>query len=157
MNIRPLRAEDVGYAITAWQEAHKTSPTARRAPWWAYKREYGDVFKQIVDDPATIMLGAYDGVDQLLGFLVMTPGKRVNTLHWCQVKRKLAGKRVPERRDLFFRMLKAADLGARFAYTLRGPHVAKETGARSLDELLVNDLRAKGVTATYIALKEWLK
>lgn len=157
MIIRPLRDEDRGYALTAWSEAHKTSPGCARAPWFAYKIEYVSMFKKIIDDPTTVMLGAYDGVDQLLGFLVMTPGKRVDTLHWCQVKKKIGDQRVPERRDLFFRLLEAADLGPRFAYTLKGPRCRKETGARSLDELLVADLRARGITATYVSMKEYLK
>lgn len=157
MNIRPLDADDVGYALTAWQEAHKTSPNCRRAPWWAYRQEYGAMLKRIVDDPGTAMLGAYDERDRLLGFLVMTPGTRVHTLHWCQVKRKLDGERVLERRRIFFGLLDAANLGRRFVYTLRGPRVDKATGARSLDELLAHDLRAMGVTATYVAMKEWIQ
>lgn len=157
MIIRPLKEEDIGYALTSWAECHKTSPGCRRAPWWSYRREYVDLFKKIVDDPATVMLGAYDGADRLLGFLIMTPGKRVHAVHWCQIKRKLDGKLVPERRDLFFRLLEAAELGQRFVYTLRGPRVDAKTGAKSLDEILVNDLRAKGVAATYIPLKEYLQ
>jgi hypothetical protein len=160
MNIRPLDADDVGYALTAWQEAHKTSPGCRRAPWWAYRREYGEMFKRIVDDGLTQMLGAYDERDRLLGFLVMSIGKRVHTLHWCQVKRKITrdgAERVLDRRRIFFALLEAADLGTRFVYTLRGPRVTNIENVRSLDELLVNDLRAQGVTATYVALKEWLK
>lgn len=156
MQIRPLDAGDVRYALTAWQEAHKTSPSCRRAPWWAYRQEYGTAFKQLVDDPSTILLGAYDERG-LLGFLIATRGKRLHTLHWCQTKRKIGDTRVEDRRRIFFDLIEAANLGSRFAYTLRGPRVAKETGARSLDEILVNDLRAMGVTATYVALKEWLR
>jgi hypothetical protein len=157
MNIRPLDVEDVGYALTAWQEAHKTSPSCKRAPWWVYRVEYGAVFKTLVDDATTVMLGAYDERDRLLGFLVMTPGKRVHTLHWCQIKRKLDGERVLDRKRIFTALLEAADLGTRFVYTLRGPRVDKKLGAKSLDELLVSDLRAKGITATFVALKEWIK
>lgn len=157
MEIRPLDADDVGYALVAWQHAHKTSPNCRRAPWWSYKREYGALFRQLVDDASTVMLGAYDDQQRLLGFLVMTPGKRVHTLHWCQVKRKLGDERVLDRRRIFLELIEAAKLGSRFVYTLRGPRVAKQTGARSLDEIMVELLRAKGTTATYVALKEWLQ
>ncbi len=156
MNIRELDAVDEGYALTAWQNAHKRSPGCRRAPWWAYRREYGDLLTRLVNDPSTRMLGASGG-DGLLGFLVATPGKRVHTLHWCQVKQKLAGVRVKRRREIFFDLLSAAQLGRQFVYTLQGPRVRKETGARSLDELLVADLRERGITATYVSMKEWLK
>jgi hypothetical protein len=155
--IRSLDVDDVGYALTAWQEAHKTSPKCRRAPWWAYRQEYGALFKRLVADATTVMLGAYDERGRLLGFLVMTPGKRVHTLHWCQVKRKLGNERVQDRRDIFMALLEAAGLGKLFVYTLRGPRVAKETGARSLDELLAADLRARGVAATFVSLKEWIQ
>lgn len=160
MNICTLKADDVGYALIAWQEAHKTSPQCRRAPWWAYRREYGDAFKKLVDDPTTVLLGAYSDDDVLLGFLIMTPGKRVSALHWCQVKHALRGTvkqklSSEQRRQIFFALIEAAELGQRFVYTLRGPRVAGP--ARSLDELLVNDLRAKGITATFVALKEYLR
>lgn len=157
MRIRSLDADDVGYALVSWQEAHKLSPECRKAPWWAYRLEYGTLIKRLVDDSSTELLGAYDGLEQLLGFLAMTRGKRMHVLHWCQIKNKLGGKRVPERRELFHRLVEAADLGPRFVYTLRGPRCRKETGVRSLDELLVADLRARGVIATYVSLKEWLK
>lgn len=156
MIIRPLDAADRGYALTAWQEAHKTSPSCARAPWWAYKKEYGAIFKQIVNDPSTVLLGAYDERG-LLGFLVMTPGKRVHTLHWCQVKRKIGDERVRERRHIFFELVDAARFGARLVYTLRGPKLRKEAGAKSLDELLVAALRDRGISATHVPMKEWLK
>ena len=157
MNIRPLDPEDRGYALTAWSEAHKTSPSCARASWWAYKLEYVAMFKRIVDDATTEMLGAYDERDRLLGFLVMTPGKRVDALHWCQVKKKIGDERVPDRRGIFFDLLDAADLGPRFVYTLRGPKCRKETGAKSLDEILVAALRDRGISATHVPLKEYLK
>lgn len=157
MIIRALDESDTGYALTAWQEAHKTSPSCRRAPWWAYKQEYGALFRRILDDAFTVKLGAYDEQDRLLGFLVMTLGKRIHTLHWCQVKRKLGDERVLDRKRIFDELIDAAELGSRFVYTLRGPRVSKETGARSLDELLAAGLRARGISATYVSLKEWLQ
>jgi hypothetical protein len=154
MIVRALDEADIGYAIKVWSEAHKTSPSCRRAPWWAYRLEYVEMFKKIVDDAHTRMLGAYDEHDRLLGFLIMTPGKRVHTLHWCQVKRKLDDERVPDRRHIFDALIEAADLGSRFVYTLRGPRL---DGGGSLDERLAADLRARGVSATFVALKDYLK
>lgn len=156
MNIRPLDADDVGYALVAWREAYKQAPGVSRLPWEYYRTVYAPMLKRLIDDPSTELLGAYEG-NTLLGFLVMTRGKRVHTLHWCQIKNKVDGRRVRDRRELFFKLLDAADLGSRFVYTLRGPRCRKETGARSLDELLVADLRKRGVVATLVPLKEWLK
>lgn len=159
MNIRLLDAADIGYAIDAWQQAHMTSPSCRRAPRWAYRIKYGTIIKRLADDPSTRMLGAYDERG-LLGFLVMTPGKRVRTVHWCHTRLRLNDRtklQSVERRVIFFALLDAADLGSSFAYTFQGPRVRKETGAKSLDQLLVADLRARGVTATYISIEEYLK
>ncbi len=156
MNIRQLDADDVSYAAHVWQRAHKHSPTCRRESKWAYQITYGALIEKLIKEPLTVALGAYED-GQLLGFLVMTPGKRVHTLHWCHVKNKLDGERVQGRRDIFFALIDAADLGSKFVYTFQGPRVRKETGARSLDELLVADLRARGITATYVSIKEWLE
>lgn len=164
MEIRPLDEADRGYALMSWREAHKTSPGCARAPWWSYKREYGAVFGELINAPSTVLLGAYaheacadfSMKGALLGFLVMTPGKSVHTLHWVQVKSKVDGERVPDRREIAFELIAAAKLGPRFIYTLRGPR-CRQDGAKSLDEVLVHALRARGVHATYVAIKEWLQ
>ncbi len=155
MNIELLHDDDRGYALNALMEAHKNSPGCDRAPWWVYRLRFGTMLKTVFDDPATVMLGAYEN-DKLLGFLVMTPGKRVAALHWVQVKGKLDGARVLDRRGIMFSLLAAAGLGARFIYTLKGPRCRKKYGVKSLDELLVAELRARGQVATFVALKEYL-
>lgn len=157
MNIRKLDVDDVDYAYGVWCRAHKRSPGCRGASLEVYLAMYGTLLRKLIDDPTTVRLGAYDERDRLLGFLVMTPGKRVDTLHWCQVKQKLDGERVKDRRRIFFELIDAAELGERFVYTLQGPRLRSGAGAKSLDQLLVNDLRARGVTATFVALREWLK
>lgn len=160
MQIRPLDSEDRGYALWSWQEAHKKAPGCDRAPWWAYKREYADTFKKIVDDPTTVMLGAYSHDDKLIGWLVMTPGKRVSTLHWVHVKFELDGKRM-RRRGAMLALLEEAGLTPRFAYTLRARRdratLPDGSVTKSLDESLVAALRARGVTAVYVPMKEWLR
>lgn len=154
MEIRPLDAADRGYALTAMREAHKTSPGCARAPWWTYKLEYGAMLGELINAPSTVLLGAYE--DALLGFLVMTPGKRCPALHWVQVKSKVDGARVAFRRDIAFELIAAAKLGPRFIYTLRGPR-CRQDDAKSLDEVLVRALRERGVHATFVHIKEWLK
>ncbi len=157
LNIELLHDDDRGYALEATMEAHKNSPGCDRAPWWVYKIKYGAMLKTVFNADTTVALGAYED-NRLLGFLVMTPGKRVATCHWCQVKGRIDGTRVLDRRGIMFALLKAADLGPRFIYTLRGPRCSKSKyGVRSLDELLAAELRARGQAATYVELKEWIK
>ncbi len=159
MNISRLDDTDIGYALFSWREGHKKAPGVDRVPWSYYKHEYGTAFVKILDDPATRTLGAY-AEGKLVGWLVMTPGKRVHTVHWVHVKHDLDG--APMRRQgVMMALLDAAELGARFIYTLRARRdratLPDGSTTKSLDESLVTALRAKGVTATYVALKEWLK
>lgn len=164
--IRPLDPDDVGYALFSWRESYKKSPGVDRMPWGFYKDVIVPVFDRILRDSTTHVLGSYSdsdahvGGDKLLGWLAFTPGKRVDTLHWCYVKHEVAGIRA-RRRGLMTELLEAADLGSRFAYTLHARRdratLPDGTVTKSLDESLAAALRAKGVTATYVALKDWLK
>lgn len=160
MIIRTLDAADRGYALFSWREGHKKSPGADRVPWGYYKSEWGALFEKILDAPATRLLGAYTDDGKLLGWLVMTPGKRVSALHWIHVKHELEGTRL-RRRGIMLALLKAAELGPRFIYTLRArrDRAALPDGSmtKTLDESLVVALLARGVNATFINLKEYLK
>lgn len=157
MNIRPLKKEDVGYALFSWREGHKKSPGHDRMPWAYYKDTLGYAFEKILNDPTTRLLGAYSHEEKLLGWIATTPGKRVHTVHWVHVKHELDGKKM-RRRGVMTALLDAADLGPRFIYTLRGRRLERDARPfRSLDETLVATLRARGVTATFVPLKEWLK
>lgn len=160
MIIRPLDREDYGYALYSWRESHKAAPTVDRMPWSYYKDTCGHAFEKLVDDPTTRALGAYTADGKLLGYMIMTPGKRVHTLHWVYVKYELDGERL-RRRGLMMKLVEGAELGKNFVYTLharrdRAPLPDGST-SKSLDETLVVALRGKGVTATYVPLKEWLK
>lgn len=158
MIISALDDTDRGYVLFSWREGHKKSPGADRLPWSFYKHEYVAMFEKILGDATTRLLGAYqDG--KLLGWLAMTPGKRVHTLHWCYVKHELDGARM-RRRGIMTALLDAAELGKNFCYTLhaRRDRATLPDGSKtkSLDESLVVALREKGVNATYVSLKEWL-
>lgn len=160
MNIRKLDPDDVGYALFSWREGAKKAPGVDRLPWTYYKDTLVREFEKILDDPRTRLLGAYDEHENLLGWLVMTPGKRVHTVHWVHVKHALDGERI-RRRGIMLALLDAAELGSRFIYTLRARRdratLPDGNKTKSLDESLVVALRDKGVSATYVSMKEWLK
>lgn len=159
MNVRNLDEDDYGYALAAWREGSHKAPGHARLPWSYFKDTMVPLYKRLLDDPSSVVLGAYSHEEKLLGWLVMTPSKRVNTVHWVHVKHELDGKPM-RRRGVMTALLDAANLGSRFAYTLHGRLLDREDrqgGAKSLDEILVAALRARGVTATYVPLKEWLK
>lgn len=161
MIIRPLDREDLGYVLYTWRESHKAAPTVDRMPWAYYKDTCGHVFEKLLfSDATTRVLGAYTSDNKLLAWLIMTPGKRVHTLHWVYVKYELEGEKL-RRRGLMSKLIEGAELGKNFVYTLharrdRAP-LPDGSMTKSLDETLVVALRGKGVTATYVPLKEWLK
>ena len=160
MNIRPLDTEDRGYALFTWRESAKKAPGLDRVPWAYYRDAIVPAFAKILDDPTTRLLGAYTHDDKLIGWIAMTPGKRVHTVHWVHTKHELDGKRM-RRRGVMMELLNAADLGSRFVYTCRAKRdrgvLPDGTATKSLDETLVHVLRAEGVTATFVPMKEWLK
>jgi hypothetical protein len=158
IDVRPLAPEDVGYALSSWRESHKQAPGVDKVPWTYYKKEYGAVFGAILNGAGTA-LGAYRG-NELLGFVVFTPGKRVVSLHWVQVKHKDAAGTRLRRRGLMTMLVDAAELGARCVYTLRGPRRAVEVDGKmtkSLDEALVPWLAKRGVAAAYVPMIEWMR
>lgn len=160
MKIRPLDPDDYGYALFTWRESAKKAPAVDRMPWRYYKDTLGYAFEKILHDPTTRVIGAYADDGKLIGWLVMTPGKRVHTLHWVHVKHELDGEKM-RRRGAMTALLAGADLGKNFVYTLRARRdrapLPDGSMTKSLDESLVAALRARGITATYVALKEWLK
>lgn len=159
--IRNLDPEDIGYALVSWRESHKAAPGADNIPWSYYKHAYGSLFQKILNSPESRLLGAYDENDKLLGWLAMSPGRSVNTLHWVHVKYELDGEKL-RRRGLMYALIEAAALGPRFIYTLRARREKLTTPdgetTKTFDEILARALlRDKAMVATYVALKEWIK
>ncbi len=152
MQIEPLRACDVGYCLASWREGHKQSPDGDRIPWSFYKVKFGKAFSSILDNPDTVLLGAYRG-DELLGFLVMSPGRRVDTLHWIQTRFKDSAGAPVRRQGVMTALVDAARLGERCIYTLRGQRRA----GGSFDETIAAWLRGHGTAAAYEPLLSWIK
>lgn len=152
--IRPLDAADRGYVLFSFRESAKKAPGLDRVPWAYFKATTGRDFERVLDDATTRVLGAYDDADQLLGWLVMTPGKRVSAVHWVYTKHK------HRREGVMTALLEAAELGPRFVYTHRARRdrspLPDGTVTKSLDETLVAALRARGVSATHIPMKDYL-
>lgn len=154
VEIAELHAVARPLVLASWRESHKQSPTASRMPWQMYKRTYGDVFSRLIDDKSTLMLGAYLDNDELAGFLVATPGKSVDTLHWVSTRFKSAAGALLRRRGVMSKLIAAANFGPRFVYTLRA---RREPGHRTLDVLLAKVLAERGQAAGYVALTEWMR
>lgn len=162
VSVRDLRDEDRAYALASLRESHKQSPETSRVPWSYYKDVWETRFKQLFADPTTTLVGAYDEDEggNLVGWLAMTYGKRVNTLHYVYT-RFAVGKEKTRRRGVMTKLFDAVGLGSTFIYTLRGRRhrAALPNGqkSKSLDEALVAHLHGKHVTATYVPLTEYLR
>lgn len=165
--VRPLAEAERQYALSAWREAHHSQPSVCAVPWSIYKRTYGAQFELILRDPRTLALGAYapDGPygeggavasGECLGFLVATPGARVDVLHWVQVRFRDRANRELRRRGIMTALLRAADLGDRWIYTLKARRIR---GKRvTLDKVLASALVGMGLgTATYVPIQDWLR
>lgn len=158
LEIRDLDARDRGYVISSWREVHKQAPETVRLPWQYYNFRYGKLIKQVFDAPNTSLIGAYDG-PTFVGWLAVTYGKRVDTLHWVHTRHDVDGVGY-RRRGIMTKLLEAAEIGSPFVYTLHGPKTRhkRDDGKRSsLDELLAKHLRERNIIASYIPLEEWLK
>lgn len=158
MTIRPLDEADFGYALFAWREGYKKAPGVDRMPWSYFKDAIVPTFKKLLDDPSTTVLGAYTHDDKLVGWMAMTRSKRLSTVHWVHVKHELDGKRM-RRRGVMMALL--GEAGSRIVYTLHArrdrAQLPDGSFTKSLDETLVAALRARGISATFVPMKEWLK
>lgn len=158
--ITELRVEDRGFALASWRDSHHENPKIKRMPWGYYKREYGAIFSRILDDGGTLALGAYrmnpvDQKEELLAYLIATPGKRVDTLHWVYVKCRDAAGGWLRRHGLMNDLIAAAELGKSFVYTLQARKVPGIH--RTLDRQLAAVFATRGVTAVHEPLMEWIK
>lgn len=153
VEVKPLESVDKPYALTSWRESHHQGAMMKGIPWPVYKREYGTLFWELLNHSTSLVLGAYrKSDDQLMGFLVATPGKRIDVLHWVSVRHTDKGGEKVRRQGIMMALINAADLGTRWIYTLKG----RNHNDSSLDEVLAKKLSAKGITPVYVPLHQWL-
>lgn len=160
--IRPIKEEDRGYVLTSMREGVKQNPSYDRTPWGYMKATIGVELSRIVNDETTKILGAYNTVDDtLLGWICVTPGKRVDTCHWCYTRFQ-RGSELLRRRGIMLALIEEGITGKRFVYTLRARRcsgdetLANGDKAKSLDTILAEQLLARGISATHVPLREWL-
>ena len=157
ISIRPMAYEDHGYVRSTWREGMKDAPAYERMPWSIYKQTAGATVAKLVDEAR--LIGAYVPDGRIIGWLCMSPGRSVNTLHWMHTRFDLDGERC-RRRGVMSALVEAAQLGKRIVYTFHGPRrrrSADDGRGRGLDAVLVDWLRDRGTTATHIHYQEWSK
>lgn len=166
LEVRRLRSDDMAFALSTWRESFRKSSSALiRLPWPLYKQSSGRKLQDLLFSDTTLTIGAFSGENRIIGWLAYTPGKSISTVHWCYVRNPA------RRRGVMEMLVDAAELGKRFCYTHRGERQAIHHGSRdrspdavrhvtkgpTLDLAIVEWLRTRGQTATFVDLEEWMR
>jgi len=155
VEIRPTDERDLLYCHGSWAESYKLSPGNERMPWGLYKRTIKPELRVALDDAEVI--GAFWG-DEIVGWIAVNRGKRVNALHWVHTRFKLVDSGVElRRRGIMTALVDAAKLGSHIVYTHRGPLPRSGTAKRPADAWLVPWLASRGTYATHVHYQEWKK
>lgn len=157
--VKPLKAEDRGFVLTTMREGVKQNPSYDRVPWSYMKATIGVELANIINDDATKILGAYTPEGLLLGWVCASPSKRVTVVHWVYTRFEHKGERL-RRRGIMLALLEDVADNKPIVYTLRARRcndvLANGEKAKSLDNVLAEQLLARGITTSYVSLKEWL-
>lgn len=161
--------DDIPYAMTSFRESYKESSAALlRMPWPQYKATVGKQLADLLFAPTTEKLAAYSHDGKVIGWIAYTPGRTISAVHWCGTRFKI-GETECRRRGVMTALMDVAELGSRFVYTHRGPRKHTHRGGRhrvegrntvrgpSMDETIVDALRARGVTAAFVDYQEFVK
>jgi hypothetical protein len=108
-----------------------------------YKLTFGGQIDRLLEREDTWILGAYDDAGMVRGFIAWSG----TTVHYVWTRPNSV------RQGLALRLIEAAQVGPRFWYTFRG---ARAKGERAMDEVMVEALAARGVTATFMAASKYL-
>ncbi len=176
LEIRVIDPDDVRFISSTWKESHKNAPKVQRLPWEIYHQTVSPVIDALIAQSR--ILAAYHADGRIIGWLAYAPGRSISTVHWAFTRKQLHLTTCPSsrwtrdsvcncepeklrRRGVMAMLLDAAEIGKRFAYTLQGARRnARGHGAASgpsSDVAIVEWLRGRGISATYVPLKEWLK
>ncbi len=157
IRIGPATAKEMPYVIGSWAESYKLTPKMQRMPWGVYKDIIIPELRAVLDRGDVEVLCAFNAAGEVVGWVAFTRGRRVSTIHWIHTRYRVGVGDELRRRGVATRLLDAAQLGNRLAYTFRGPLPRhRESGDRiTADEPLVKALAQRGVTAVYVPYQEW--
>ena len=118
LEIRALEVDDVVFVRDSWRESYKTAPQRRTMSWPAYKATYGRAIDRLLEREDVLILGAYSADGRVKGWIAWTPGG-VPTVHYVYVRDAL------RRLGVAGRLIRAAELGRRMVYSLRGKQIGR--------------------------------
>lgn len=149
LRIRGAEPEDAAYVRSSLAEGVKLS--SRRLdgmPWPDYKRlERPRLDALLARDDTKLIIADLGGM--IAGWIAMSRGRRVDTVHWIHARWRIGKGEPLRRRGVMRALVAAADLKPRVVYTLRG--------AMRSDEWITPWLASRGITAAYVPLKDWIE
>lgn len=156
--IRPDFPDERPYLLSSWSEGYKNAPRMHSMPWAVYKRHVVPELGAVLDrGDTTTLVAVQPSTGDIVGWLAFSRIYRTPTVHWAHT-RFAVGKDGAHlrRRGVLTQLLAKADLGSRWAYTHRGPR-QRVAGKETTDATIARALAARGVSAAYVSMEDWLR
>jgi hypothetical protein len=146
-SVRPMRDDELPYAIHSWSQGYHDAPGMRRKSWRDYKALHVPVLRDALCRHDTQRL-AVDGPvpGRAIGWLAFARWPSIDTLHWVYVAKPY------RRHKAMTSLLERAGLRKHVTYTFLGPHSSRS--ARS-DEWIAELLRSSGAIVSHVPFQEW--
>lgn len=153
--VRPMRDDELPYAIHSWSQGYHDAPGMRRKSWRDYKAIHVPVLRDALCRHDTQRL-AVDGPvpGRAIGWLAFARWPSIDTLHWVYVAKpyRQARSRGLSPLGAMSALLERAGLRKHVTYTFLGPHSSRS--ARS-DEWIAELLRSRGAIVSHVPFQEW--
>lgn len=145
--VRPMRDDELPYAIHSWSQGYHDAPGMRRKSWRDYKALHVPTLRDALCRHDTQRLVVEGPVpSRAIGWLAFARWPSIDTLHWVYVAKPFRRKRA------MFAMLDAAGLRKHVTYTFLGPHSSR---APRSDEWIADLLRSRGAIVSHVPFQEW--
>jgi GNAT superfamily N-acetyltransferase len=150
-SVRPMRPDELPYAIHSWSQGYKDAPGMRSKTWRDYKALHLQPLRDALVRSDTTRLCVEAGVqNHAVGWIAFAHWPSVDAVHWVYVAKPF------RRRGCMRALLAAAELRRHITYTFLGPVLRGRAQPRS-DEWIADMLRRSGAVVSHVPYQEWSK
>lgn len=147
--IRPMRDDELPWAIHSWSQGHKSAPEHRKRTWRDYKALHLQPLRDALVRRDTTRLVVENGEPgRGAGWIAFSRWPSIDAVHWLYVSRPHRGQ------GMALALLQHADLRRNVTYTFHGEH--RGTQPRP-DQRIADRLRREGKIVSYVPYQEWSK